>query len=466
MTAISTDPSTRRRIWGWFFFDWASQPYHTLLLTFIFGPYIAGVAAEAFVADGLSEEAAKAQAQTLWSTMLTVAGLIIGLSAPMLGALADTSGRRMPWIMVFSLMYIVGAASLWFAVPDGSNLTQILMLFAIGFIGAEFALIFTNAQLPSLGDEQEVGKISGSGFAFGYLGGLISLIILLAFFAEQGNGKTLLGLDPAFGLDAAEKEGTRAVGPIVAIWFAIFMVPYFLWVRDRDMKPRGVNFGEAISKLSNSLKSLRKRVSLTTYLGSSMFYRDALGGLYGFGGTYARLVLEWTIVQIGVFGIISIIAAALFSWVGGKADFRFGPKPVIKFSIWVLIFVCIVVVSMDRTQVFGMPLAEGSSAPDMIFYACGVLIGGMGGILQSASRSLMVRHADPENPTESFGLFGLSGRATAFLAPASIGVVTALSGSARIGISPLIVLFLLGLFLLRWVKPEGDRAEWDASSQS
>lgn len=462
MTAIST----RRRIWGWFFFDWASQPYHTLLLTFIFGPYIAGVAAETFIADGASEEAAKAQAQTLWSTMLTIAGLIIGLSAPILGALADTTGRRRPWISTFSLMYVVGAASLWFAVPDGSNLIQMLVLFAVGFIGAEFALIFINAQLPSLGSDQEVGKISGSGFAFGYLGGFLALLILLAFFAEQGNGKTLLGMDPAFGLDANAKEGTRAVGPIVAIWFAVFMVPYFLWVKDDAPKADRINFAKAMSQLSGSIRALRKRVSLASYLGSSMFYRDALGGLYGFGGTYARLVLDWSIVQIGVFGIISIIAAAIFSWLGGKADFKRGPKPVIKFCIWMLIAVCIVVVSMDRTQIFGIALAAGSSIPDLVFYGCGILIGGMGGILQSASRSLMVRHSDPDNPTESFGLFGLSGRATAFLAPASIGAVTAMTESARIGISPLIVLFLLGLFLLRWVKPEGDRAEWDASSQS
>jgi len=280
-----TSISARRRIWGWFFFDWASQPYHTLLLTFIFGPYIAGVAAEAFIADGVSEETAKAQAQTLWSTMLTVAGLIIGLSAPILGALADTTGRRRPWIAVFSLMYFVGAASLWFAYPDGSNLTQILMLFALGFIGAEFALIFINAQLPSLGTEQEVGKISGSGFAFGYIGGFISLLILLAFFAEQGNGKTLLGMDPVFGLDASTKEGTRAVGPIVAIWFAIFMVPYFLWVRDGAAKAGRPKFGQAMRNPAGSIKSLRNRVSLTSYLGSSMFYRVALGGLYGFGGT-------------------------------------------------------------------------------------------------------------------------------------------------------------------------------------
>ncbi len=461
-----THKAERRRIWGWFFFDWASQPYHTLLLTFIFGPYIVGIAADTFMADGVSESTAKAQAQTMWSSMLTVAGLVIGFSAPVLGALADTAGRRIPWIFAFSFLYVIGAGALWFASPDGSNLTQTLTLFAIGFIGAEFALIFVNAQLPGLGDDQEVGEISGSGFAFGYLGGLVSLIILLAFFVEQANGKTLFGLDPAFGLDASQKEGTRAVGPIVAIWFVVFMVPYFLWVRDRTPNGNKPSISAALKRLSGSISSLRYRLSLSSYLGSSMFYRDALGGLYGFGGTYARLVLDWTIVQIGVFGIISIIAAALFSFLGGKADRKYGPKPVITFAIWVLMFVCVVVVGMDRTQLFGISLAEGSRVPDLIFYGCGILIGGMGGVLQSASRSLMVRHSDPENPTESFGLFGLSGRATSFLAPASIGAVTAATESARIGISPLIVLFLLGLILLRWVKPEGDRAEWENSSQA
>lgn len=459
-----TEISARRRIWGWFFFDWATQPFYTLLLTFVFGPYIVGVAADYFMAESLSEEAAKAKAQTVWSLTLTLAGLAIAFSAPLLGAVADTSGRRIPWVAGFSVLYVLGAAGLWLAVPDGSNLLMILGFFAVGFVAAEFALIFTNSQLPSLGTEAEVGEISGSGFSFGYLGGIFSLVIMLLLFVEQGTGKTLIGLDPAFGLNADAKEGTRAVGPIVAIWFAVFMIPYFLWVKDDPRQRSEMSVGKALTSLGNSIRSLPKRVSFSSYLGSSMFYRDALGGLYGFGGTYARLVLDWTIVQIGVFGIVSAIAAAFFSWVGGKADKRFGPKPVIKFAIWVLIGVCIVVVNMDKTMIFGMPLAEGSGLPDLVFYGCGVLIGGMGGILQSASRSLMVRHTTPANVTESFGLYGLMGRATSFLAPMLIGAVTAISGSARIGISPLIFLFILGLILLRWVKPEGDRAEWDASS--
>jgi UMF1 family MFS transporter len=206
-----------------------------------------------------------------------------------------------------------------------------------------------------------------------------------------------------------------------------------------------------------SVKNLANRKSLAAYLGSSMLYRDALNGLYSFGGVYAALVLDWGVTQIGMFGIIAAISAAAFSWGGGFADRKFGPKPVIVLSILVLMMVCATVVGMDRSQFFGMALSDGSSLPDNVFFGCGVMIGGFGGILQAASRSLMVRHTNPLKPTESFGLYGLSGRATAFLAPALIGAVTAATGSARLGISPIVILFAIGLFLLLWVKAEGDQ---------
>ena len=454
----------RKRIWGWYFFDWASQPYHTLLVTFVFGPFFASIASQYFMSTGLEEQAADARAQSMWSLCLTVTGLIIGFGAPIIGALADTAGRRLPWILGFSSMYVVGAAGIWWTAPDGSNMWFALSAFGIGFIGAEYALIFINSQLPSLGTQEEVGAISGSGFAFGYVGGLIALAIMLTLFVEQPSNKTLVGFEPVFGLDAEAREGTRFVGPFTAIWFAVFMIPYFLWVRDTGPGRQGQGMGDALRLLGKSIKSLKRRLSLTAYLGSSMFYRDALNGLYGFGGTYAILVLNWSIVSVGIFGIIGGISAAMFSWVGGKFDRTFGPKPVIIVAILGLTLVCVTVVGMDREQFFGIALAEGSGLPDMIFFGCGVLIGGLGGTLQAASRSMMVRHTDPAAPTESFGLYGLSGRATAFIAPALVGLVTTLSGSARIGVSPVIALFLIGLVLLRWVKAEGDSETWSGTS--
>ncbi|WP_127113027.1 MFS transporter [Shimia sediminis] len=460
-----TKISARKKIWGWWFFDWASQPYHTLLVTFIFGPFFAVVAKEYYLGAGLDSEVAKANAQSLWAWNMAIAGLIIGFGAPIMGALADTRGRRRPWIIGFSVMYVVGAFALWFIALDGSNLFLMLGFFSLGFIGAEYALIFINSQLPELGTEEEVGEISGSGFAFGYFGGLMSLIIVLVVFAEMAGDKTIAGLSPGFGLlDPEQKEGTRAVGPLTAVWYLVFMIPYFRWVHEPLVKKARSTVSDALGLLKKSIGNLKNRKSLLYFLISSMLYRDALNGLYTFGGIYANLVLDWSVPQIGIFGIVGATSAVFFSWLGGKLDKKYGPKPVIIGAVWVLIAMAFVIVNMSREAFFGMPLADGSSLPDNVLMLAGATFGGMGGILQAASRTLMVRHTDPAKPTESFGLYGLSGRATAFLAPILIGIATTVTGSARLGVSPVILLFVLGLILLRWVNPKGDSETWSNAS--
>lgn len=451
--------SPKRRIWGWFFFDWASQPYSTLLLTFVFAPYFAEVARAHFLAQGLAPDAAGAAAQSYWGFGQTIAGITIALLAPILGAIADGSGHRMVWIRIFSVLYVLGAWSLWYLLPGASDLHWAMIGFALGLIGMEFATIFTNALMPSLGGEEELGKISGSGFAFGYLGGIIALVIMLLFLAENGTtGRTLIGIAPGFGLlDPAMREGTRSVGPFTAIWYAAFMVPFFLWVKEPRFTSTSLGLGASLSALGQLIRSLPRRKSLFAYLASSMFYRDALNALYTFGGVYASGVLGWSITRIGVFGIIGAVAAALATWAAGRIDSARGPKPVIVWSAVVLIAVCAVIVGMSRDSIFGIAFAPGSAMPDHIFYLCGALIGAAGGTIQSSSRTLMVFHATPDRATEAFGLYALSGKATAFIAPALITVATVASGSQRIGIAPLIGLFILALILLVWVKPKGER---------
>jgi UMF1 family MFS transporter len=324
----------------------------------------------------------------------------------------------------------------------------------------EFATVFTNSMLPDLGTKEEIGSISGNGWAFGYVGGLFALMIMLLLFAESATtGKTMLGIDPLFGLDAAAREGTRFVGPLTAIWYIVFMIPFFLWVRDpRAVKaPKGA-VKAALGDLGRTIKSLPGRTSLFAYLGSSMFYRDGLNGMYVFGGIYAAGVLGWSVIDTGIFGILAIITGAIFAWLGGRADKAYGPKPVIAVCIIVLTLVAISIVFVSRSSVFGVAVDEASRLPDIAFYVLGALIGAAGGALQSASRTMMVRQADPARITEAFGLYALSGKATSFLAPFLIGVVTLATGSQQIGVTPLIGLFLVGLIMLFWVRPEGDHA--------
>ncbi|MDC1297306.1 MFS transporter [Octadecabacter sp.] len=456
--------ATKKRIWGWMAFDWASQPFYTVGLTFVFGPYFAVVAAEYFMSSGVESGAAKAQAQSLWSSGQTVSGLIIAFTAPFLGAFADNSGRKIPWIAFFSVMFVVAISMIWMLTPEGAALYLVLILFFIAFIAAESALNFVNAILPSLGNKDEVGRISGSGAAFGYWGGVVSLAIMLLVFVEQDNGRTIfVGLEPPFGLNPNEKEGTRFVGPFIAIWFAVFMIPFFMWVRDDPTTGgKSTNLRAVAGDLRGTMKSVAQRKSLLNFLVGSMFYRDALNALYAFGGVYAALVLDWGITAIGVFGVVAAIAAAITTWIAGLADARFGPKPVIRVAVWLLILVSITIVGTSREQIFWITLPIASTLPDTVFYVCGAIIGGAGGAVYTASRSMMVRHTHPDRPAEAFGLFALSGKATAFLAPAGITLFTWWTGNTQLGFLPVIILFLMGLFLLKWVKPQGDRDEWTA----
>ncbi len=453
--------SARKRIWGWYFFDWASQPYNTLVLTFIFGPYFAQTATSALIDGGMEVGAAKAQAQAYWGYGLTITGVLIAVLAPILGSLADSTGRRMPWIWLFSVLYFVGSFGLWWTAPQDFSVLWALFFFGIGLIGMEFATIFTNSYLPELDpDPGERGRISGSGWAFGYAGGVLALIIMIAFFQAGDSGKTLAGLTPLLGLDPETGADTRVVGPLTAIWFLVFMIPFFLYMRDNPERYRaGYEFGAGLGGLWRTIRGLPQHPSLLAYLGSSMFYRDALNGMYTFGGIYALGVLNWSIVQIGVFGIIAAITGAVFCLIGGRVDRRVGPMPVIVFCCVTLIFTAILIISLTPTSVMWVPVADDSALPDIAFYIAGALIGAAGGALQASSRNMMTRQGDPERMTEAFGLYALSGKATSFLAPALIAIASDITGSQRLGVTPVVGLFILGLVLLAWVKRDGDFAK-------
>jgi len=250
------------------------------------------------------------------------------------------------------------------------------------------------------------------------------------------------------------------------------MIPFFLWVRDPVERPpmRPGVVAEGLRNLGRTIKKLPQSPSLAAYLGSSMLYRDALNGMYTFGGVYAVGVLGWSVVDVGVFGILAVIAGAVAAFIGGRADSAKGPKPVILVSILILIFAAITIVQITPTSIFGVPVLDegivaGRTASDIAFYLAGCLVGAAGGTIQSASRTMMVRQANPDRMTEAFGLYALAGKATSFLAPALIALATTVSGSQRIGVTPVIALFLLGLVLLLWVKPDGeDKSTWDSDT--
>lgn len=451
--AIPTGSAGRPAIASWLVFDCATQPFFTLVTTFVFAPYFAAHLA-----------ATPVEGQALWGYATGTAGLLIAFLSPVLGAIADASGARKPWIGVFSVLLVVGSFALWWAAPGAENAILIALgAFIVATIGAEFATVFTNAMMPSLVDENRLGRLSGTGWAIGYVGGLASLVITLGLLVgNPETGLTLLGVPPVFGLDPATFEGDRASGPFTAIWFLVFAIPLFLFVPD---VPRRMGLGPAIMtgcrEIAGTVARLRNHANAARYLLANMVYTDGLVGLFAFGAIYAAGTFGWTSVELGLFGILILVTGTFGALVGGRLDDRIGPKHLITTGLIVLALASLGILSVDPTHIaffipVDPPTADSGlfgSISEKAYLVLGGVIGLVAGPLQSASRTLLVKVSPREQMTQFFGLYALSGKVTSFVGPLAVGALTTISGSQRIGISVLLVFFVAGVWILAGVRP-------------
>ncbi|HXN68815.1 MAG TPA: MFS transporter, partial [Bradyrhizobium sp.] len=401
----------RAAVISWIFFDWAAQPYFTLITTFIFAPYFA-----THVATD------PASGQSLWGFATAAAGLMIALLSPVLGAIADASGRRKPWIAVFGAMLVIGSCLMWFGKPgEPGVIAPLLVAYAIATVGVEFATVFNNAMMPTLVPPNQIGRLSGTGWATGYVGGILSLILVLGFLAASPEtGRTLFGFAPLFGLDPVSHQGDRITGPLTGIWFIIFVVPMFLLTPDYPARrPVSEALSQGLSELKQTLAELPKQKSLLAFLLANMIYTDGLVSLFAFGGIYAAGTFGWNTIQIGTFGIILAIAGTFGAWLGGKLDDRLGPKRVIAGSMMILLLAIVAILLVDKQTILFMkvaPPAPGgalfASAAERAYLVLGCLIGSAGGPLQAASRTLLIRLAPKDRIAQYFGLFALTGKVT------------------------------------------------------
>src|SRR5256885_3485142 len=344
----------RAAVIAWIFFDWAAQPYFTLITTFVFAPYFAN-----FVAPN------PAAGQAMWGFAAAAAGLTIALLSPVLGAIADASGRRKPWIAGFGALLVLGASMMWIGKPgDPSVIVPLLMAYAIASVGVEFATVFNNAMMPTLVPPDRIGRLSGTGWATGYLGGIVSLIIVLGFLAANpDSGRTLFGLSPLFGLDPVSHQGDRITGPLTAIWFIVFVTPMFLLTPDYPTKrPKLEALRPGLSDLKGTLGELPKQKSMLLFLLANMIYTDGLVSLFAFGGIYAAGTFGWHTIQIGSFGILLAIAGTFGAWLGGKLDDRLGPKRAMAGSILILVLAIIAILLAGKDSILFIAVAP--PAPD------------------------------------------------------------------------------------------------------
>jgi len=410
----------RTAIIAWCVFDWANSSIPTIITTFVFSAYFTTAVAP-------NPELGTA----LWGQTNSIAALVTALIAPLLGAIADQSGRQKPWLLVFSTLCIAATASLWFVRPEESDVVFALVVYGISVLGFEMALVFYNAMLPELAGSDRVGRLSGWGWGLGYLGGLTCLIICLVIFVQP---------DPSpFGLDRETAEHVRITNPFAAIWFAVFAVPLFLLVPDRGR--RGLPWVAAAragaSALVATFRRLRANRNVMIFLCAKMIYIDGLNTLFAFGGVYAAATFGMSFDEILIFAIMLNVSSGLgaiaFAWI----DDWLGAKPTILTALAGMTVLSAAILVVESKTAFTV-LAIGLG----LFF----------GPAQAASRSLMARLAPPESRAEFFGLFALAGKVTAFVGPALVGWVTFAAGSQRVGMATILPFFIVGAALLLLVK--------------
>ncbi len=414
----------KKSIFAWCLFDWGNSAFATVIITFIFSVYFA----RGIVGD---EVAGSAQ----WGYALALSGILIALLSPPLGAIADDYGARKKFLTFFSLLCVVPTALLWFAVPDPAfgNVLMVLTLVVIANVGFEIALVFANAMLPHIAPPAMIGRISGWAWGLGYMGGLFCLVLSLVGLVGLGEMK------PLIALPQEQSEHIRATGPLVALWFVVFLLPLLLLTD--DVARTGMSMSAAARKgfsdMIHTIRNVRQYKNLATFLVASMIYRDGLNTLFAVGGLYAAGTLGMTFEQILIFAIGLNVTAGIgaigFAWL----DDGIGSKRTIMIALAGLIVTGLGVIMVSDVRVFiGLALVLG------IFL----------GPVQSASRTLAARLAPPDMINQTYGFYGLTGKCISFLGPLAFAVATQAFDSQRAGIATIIVFWLVGMVLLMKVK--------------
>ncbi len=421
----------KRAIISWLLYDAANSVYPTLVTTFLFAPY--------FV-KAVATDTTTGTAQ--WGLAMSIAAIIAAIAAPVMGAIADSAGgRRKPSLLFFTLVCAAATSGLWFVAPDPSFVALALSLVVTSQVAFELANAFYNSMLVDIAPRGFIGRISGWGWAMGYLGGLAALVVALVVFIQAK--------PPPFGIDPAHGEHVRASMLFAGAWFAAFAMPLFLCKRENRSR---LSIAAAIRRgtmdLAKGFSVLRKHPRIAPFLIARMVYNDGIIALFAFSGIYAAGTFAMTLREILLLGIATNVTAATGSFAFAWMDDKAGSRATISLSLLALIL-CGAGALLTRDKTIFSILALG--------------IGFFVGPAQSASRSYMLRIAPWQLRTQMLGLYALSGKATVFIAPAALAWVTAAFHSQRAGMSVILAILVTGLYLLRRLD-SGDREGADIAT--
>ena len=410
-----------RKVFIWCLFDWANSPYPTVILTFVFSAYFTKLVAE----DEIS-------GTFLWSQTIAFSGLFMAVIAPILGAISDETGKKKIWILVFSILAILATMNLWFVLPDKKSVPLALIAIAISLIAFEFCTIFYNATLIQVANSSSIGKVSGLGWAAGYIGAIICLLICLFGLVERNFSFLRLDID--------QSEHIRATTIVVGLWWFIFSLPFFIFFKEGK---EAAHFSsrhilEGLKRLFTTIKNIKHYRPIMLFLLARMFYADGLLVVFQFGGIYAAGTFGMTFSEILKFGIAMNIFAGLGAFVFAWVEDWLTSKTTIFISL-------IGLVGFGSALLF----VEAQS----YFWAFGLGLSFFIGPAQSASRAFLARLSPKQLHGEMYGLFAMSGKATSFIGPMLFGWLTILFETQRAGMFVAVAFWLMGIIVLVFVKP-------------
>ena len=423
------DIAKKRELFGWSMYDFANSGYATTILASVLPIYFVSIVPEGGVSFILFGKSFLLKASAIWAYTLSFSLLLVALSSPIPGAIADFSGTKKKMLAIYCYTGSFFTALLYF-VEQGDYLLA-MFLFSVANIGFAGGNVFYNAFLPQIADENEIDWVSGKGFAYGYIGGGILLALNLLIITNY----------ESFGLES-RAMGSRISFLSVGVWWAVMSIPTFLFVRERKgtvLPKRESYLAIGFKRIRKTIKEIRNYRQLTLFLVAFRIYNDGVQTVVVMASIFGREELGLSSGSLIGALLMTQFIAFPGSLIFAKLAKSIGPKKSIIFSLFIWSAVVIYAYFIQTALEFWI-----------IAGIVGLILGGT----QAVSRSLFASFVPKEKSAEFFGFFAISNKFASIIGPLTFALIGQITGSARASILSLIVFILLGLIILTRVDTE------------